>query len=405
MAQVSPTAPVLVVNTGSSSLKYQLIDPASGTWVAKGLIERIGEDGPQLHHEWADGRLVQHDVDLPDHSAALVLMLQMLAEDSGGMDRMFAVGHRVVHGGSEYREPVIVDDAVESAIERLIPLAPLHNPASLSGIRELRRLLPAVPHVAVFDTAFHSTMPPEAYTYALPVDLAERLQIRKYGFHGTSYRYVTRRAAEHLGVPLGQVNLIVCHLGNGASMAAIRHGESIDTTMGMTPLQGLAMGTRSGDLDPAVILHLVRVGGMSLDDADALLNKSSGLKGMAGTQDMREVRALADAGDEAAQRAIAVYAYRIRGYVGTYLATVPDVAALVFTAGIGEHDAALRRDVCLPLAHLGIRLDEGLNAEPGGGVRAIDDGTGPIRILVVPTNEEAEIARQAAEAVESAGRA
>lgn len=405
MAQVSPTAPVLVVNTGSSSLKYQLIDPASGTWVAKGLIERIGEDGPQLHHEWADGRLVQHDVDLPDHSAALVLMLQMLAEDSGGMDRMFAVGHRVVHGGSEYREPVIVDDAVESAIERLIPLAPLHNPASLSGIRELRRLLPAVPHVAVFDTAFHSTMPPEAYTYALPVDLAERLQIRKYGFHGTSYRYVTRRAAEHLGVPLGQVNLIVCHLGNGASMAAIRHGESIDTTMGMTPLQGLAMGTRSGDLDPAVILHLVRVGGMSLDDADALLNKASGLKGMAGTQDMREVRALADAGDEAAQRAIAVYAYRIRGYVGTYLATVPDVAALVFTAGIGEHDAALRRDVCLPLAHLGIRMDEGLNAEPGGGVRAIDDGTGPIRILVVPTNEEAEIARQAAEAVESAGRA
>lgn len=397
---MSPTTHVLVVNTGSSSLKYQLIDPASGEWVAKGLIERIGEDAPQLHHEWADGRLVQHDADLPDHSAALVLMLQMLAEDSGGMARMFAVGHRVVHGGSEYREPVIVDDDVESTIERLIPLAPLHNPASLSGIRELRRLLPGVPHVAVFDTAFHSTMPPEAYTYAIPVELAERLHIRKYGFHGTSYRYVTRRAAEFLGVPLGQVNLIVCHLGNGASMAAIRHGESVDTTMGLTPLQGLAMGTRSGDLDPAVILHLVRVGGMSLDDADALLNKSSGLKGMAGTQDMREVRARADAGDEAAQRAIAVYAYRVRGYIGAYLATVPDVHALVFTAGIGEHDAALRRDVCAPLAHMGIRLDDRLNADPASGVRAIDDGTGPIRVLVVPTNEEAEIARQAAEAVE-----
>jgi acetate kinase len=391
-----------VVNTGSSSLKYQLIDPATGQWTAKGLVERIGEEAPQLHHEWADGRLVEHDADLPDHSAALVLMLQMLAEDSGGMTRLFAVGHRVVHGGSAYREPVIVDDDVEATIERLIPLAPLHNPASLRGIRELRRLLPDVPHVAVFDTAFHSTMPPEAYTYAIPVDLAETLHIRKYGFHGTSYRYVTRRAAEVLGVAIGHVNLIVCHLGNGASMAAIRGGESIDTTMGLTPLQGLAMGTRSGDLDPSVILHLVRVGGLSLEGADALLNKESGLKGMAGTQDMREVRALADAGDEAARRAIAVYAYRIRGYVGAYLAAVPGVHALVFTAGIGEHDAALRRDVCEPLAHLGIALDERLNAVPGGGVRQIDDGTGPIRILVVPTNEEAEIARQAAEAVEAA---
>ncbi len=391
-----------MVNTGSSSLKYQLIDPATGQWTAKGLVERIGEEAPQLHHEWADGRLVEHDADLPDHSAALVLMLQMLAEDSGGMTRLFAVGHRVVHGGSAYREPVIVDDDVEATIERLIPLAPLHNPASLRGIRELRRLLPDVPHVAVFDTAFHSTMPPEAYTYAIPVDLAETLHIRKYGFHGTSYRYVTRRAAEVLGVAIGHVNLIVCHLGNGASMAAIRGGESIDTTMGLTPLQGLAMGTRSGDLDPSVILHLVRVGGLSLEGADALLNKESGLKGMAGTQDMREVRALADAGDEAARRAIAVYAYRIRGYVGAYLAAVPGVHALVFTAGIGEHDAALRRDVCEPLAHLGIALDERLNAVPGGGVRQIDDGTGPIRILVVPTNEEAEIARQAAEAVEAA---
>jgi acetate kinase len=398
---VNADAKVLVINTGSSSLKYQLVDPADGSWIAKGLVERIGESAPRLRHERSDGRLVEHDADLPDHAAALTLMLQMLGEDTGGLAGLLAVGHRVVQGGSEYREPVIVDDDVESTIERLIPLAPLHNPASLTGIRELRRLLPTVPHVAVFDTAFHSTMPPEAYTYAIPVELAERLHIRKYGFHGTSYRYVTRRAAEFLGVPLGQVNLIVCHLGNGASMAAIRHGESVDTTMGMTPLQGLAMGTRSGDLDPAVILHLVRVGGMSLDDADALLNKSSGLKGMAGTQDMREVRARADAGDEAAQRAIAVYAYRIRGYIGAYLATVPGVHALVFTAGIGEHDAALRRDVCAPLAHLGIRLDERLNADPAGGVRSIDDGTGSLRVLVVPTNEEAEIARQAAEAVEA----
>jgi acetate kinase len=326
-------------------------------------------------------------------------MLQMLGEDSGGMARLFAVGHRVVHGGGEYREPVIVDHAVEDAIERLIPLAPLHNPASLRGIRELRRLLPDVPHVAVFDTAFHATMPPEAFTYAIPGDLAERLAIRKYGFHGTSYRYVTRRAAEFLGIPETRVNLVVCHLGNGASMAVIRDGASVDTTMGLTPLQGLAMGTRSGDLDPAVIFHLVRVGGMTLDETDALLNKGSGLKGMAGTQDMREVRARADAGDEAARRAIAVYAYRIRAYIGAYLAAVPHVHALVFTAGIGEHDAALRRDVCAPLAHLGITLDEGLNADSGTGVRSIDDGSGSMRILVVPTNEEAEIARQAAETV------
>jgi acetate kinase len=399
---MSPDARVLVVNTGSSSLKYQLIDPGTGAWVAKGLVERIGESAPQLHHEWADGRVVRHDADLPDHSAALVLMLQMLGEDSSDMARLFAVGHRVVHGGSHYREPAIVDDDVEATIERIIPLAPLHNPASLRGIRELRRLLPDVPHVAVFDTAFHSTLPPEAYTYAIPADLADRLHIRKYGFHGTSYRYVTRKAAEFLGVPLERVNLVVCHLGNGASMAAIRNGESVDTTMGLTPLQGLVMGTRSGDLDPAVILHLVRVGGMSLDAADTLLNKASGLKGMAGTQDMREVRALADAGDEAARLAIDVYAYRIRAYVGAYLATVPHVQAIVFTAGVGEHDPALRADVCAPLAHLGIRLDERLNAAPGGAVRAIDDGTGALRILVVPTNEEAEIARQAAEAVVAA---
>ena len=395
-------AKVLVINTGSSSLKYQLVDPATGGWIAKGLVERIGESAPRLRHERSDGSVVEHDADLPDHAAALTLMLQMLGEDTGGLAGLLAVGHRIVHGGSAYREPVIVDDAVEATIEQLIPLAPLHNPAGLLGIRELRRLLPDVPHVAVFDTAFHSTMPREAYTYAIPVDLAERLHIRKYGFHGTSYRYVTRKAADLLGIPVAEANLVVCHLGNGASMAAIRGGESVDTTMGLTPLQGLAMGTRSGDLDPAVILHLVRVGGMSLDEADGLLNKSSGLKGMAGTQDMREVRALAAAGDEAAQRAIDVYAYRIRGYVGAYLATVPGVQALVFTAGIGEHDAALRRDVCAPLSHLGIRLDERLNADGDGGARLIDDGTGAIRILVVPTNEEAEIARQSAEAVAAA---
>ncbi len=242
-------------------------------------------------------------------------------------------------------------------------------------------------------------MPAEAYTYALPVDLAESLGLRKYGFHGTSYRYVTRRAARLLDVDVDKVNLIVCHLGNGASMAAIRGGLSVDTTMGLTPLQGLVMGTRSGDIDPAVVFHLVRVGGLSLDEVDALLNRESGLRGLAGGQDMREVRARSDAGDARAAAALAAYAYRIRAYIGAYLAVVPEVHALVFTAGIGEHDAALRADVCDPLAHLGIGIDDALNESPVDEPRRIDDGTLPIRVLVVPTDEEAEIARQAAEAV------
>jgi acetate kinase len=400
---MSPGAQVLVVNTGSSSLKYQVVDPGTGASSARGLVERIGESEPRLIHVAEGGQPVEHGADLPDHAAALALMLETLRSPDGALPPLLAVGHRVVHGGPTYREPVIVDDDVEDAIAGLIPLAPLHNPAGLLGIRELRRLLPDVPHVAVFDTAFHATMPPEAYTYAVPADLARHLHLRKYGFHGTSYRYVTRRSAEFLGLPVEQVNLIVCHLGNGASMAAIRHGASVDTSMGMTPLQGLPMGTRSGDLDPAVIWHLVRTAGFTLDDTDTLLNKQSGLKGMAGTQDMREVRALADAGDVDARLALDVYAYRVRGYIGSYLAAVPDVHAIVFTAGIGEHDADLRREVCQPLRHLGIHLDEQRNHASASGTRSIDDGTGTIRLLVAPTDEEAEIARQAAEAVEGSG--
>jgi acetate kinase len=395
-------ARVLVVNTGSSSLKYQLVDPESGEWSAKGLIERIGEEGSRMHHVPSQGAVVDRETDLPDHAAALELMLEVLGEADHGLDGLIAVGHRVVHGGSNYTDPVIVDDDVEAAIEDLIPLAPLHNPPALVGLRELRRLMPDVPHVTVFDTAFHASMPPEAYTYALPVQLAADLKVRRYGFHGTSYRYVTRRTAEALGIPVDQADIIVCHLGNGASMAAVRGGRSVDTTMGLTPLQGLVMGTRSGDVDPAVVFHLVRVGGLSLDEVDAVLNKQSGLKGLSGSQDMREVRARAEDGDEAARLALDVYAYRIRAYIGAYLAVVPGIRALVFTAGIGENDADLRREVCAPLAHLGIRLDAERNTAPGSGVRFVDDGTGPIRILVVPTDEEAEIARQAAEAVASA---
>ncbi len=332
---------VLVVNTGSSSLKYQVVDPATGVSHARGLIERIGEGRGRVHHHAEGAEPLVVETELPDHGAALAYMLDIL-RDGTALDQVIAVGHRVVHGGSRYREPVVVDDEVEGVIERLIPLAPLHNPAGLQGIRELRRLMPDVPHVAVFDTAFHATIPPEAYTYAIPTELAEQTQARKYGFHGTSYQYVTRKAAEFLGVPSAAVNLIVCHLGNGASMAAIRAGVSVDTTMGMTPLQGLVMGTRSGDIDPAVAFHLVRTAGLSMDEVDVILNKESGLRGLAGIQDMREVRARAAAGDVDARRALDVYSYRIRFYVGAYLGVLPSVDALVFTAGIGEHDAALR---------------------------------------------------------------
>ena len=395
---------VLVINSGSSSLKYQLVDVEQGTWLAKGLVERIGEGESRLVHEVRDAEVLEIEGSLPDHAAALELVLRTFAQAAPPIDDFVAVGHRVVHGGPDYREPVIVDAHVEDAIEEIVPLAPLHNPAALLGIRDLRRLMPDVPHVAVFDTAFHATMPPEAYTYAIPTDLAAEHRIRRYGFHGTSYRNVTRKAAAFLSTPQSDVNLIICHLGNGASMAAIKGGRSVDTTMGLTPLQGLVMGTRSGDIDPAVVFQLVRVAGMSLDEVDTVLNKESGLKGLAGDQDMREVRRRAAAGDKAARRALDVYAYRIRAYVGAYLAVVPGVQALVFTAGIGENDSALRRDVCAPLRHLGIHLDDAANEAHSSAARAIDDGTGSIRILVIPTNEEAEIARQAQEAVAALGR-
>ena len=393
------SAQVLVINSGSSSLKYQLIDPETGEWAAKGLVERIGENGSELHHHVREGAVVDREVPLPDHAAALALVLDQLRAEGTDLDALVAVGHRVVHGGSAFRRPVVVTDEVIDVIEQMSPLAPLHNPAGLLGIRVMRDLLPDVPQVAVFDTAFHATMPPEAYTYAIPVDVARVQQIRRYGFHGSSYAYVTRRAAAFLGVPEDRVNLIICHLGNGASMAAVRDGRSIDTTMGMTPLEGLVMGTRSGDIDPGVLFHLMDHAGMTPAEVDRMLNKGSGLKGLAGHQDMREVRARADAGDQEARLALDVYAYRIRAYIGAYLALLPRLDALVFTAGIGENDVELRREVCEPLGHLGLHLDATRNQADQRGTRAIDDGTGATRILVVPTNEEAEIAREAAAAV------
>ena len=350
------SARVLVINAGSSSLKYQVVELPAGDALAKGLIERI-----------------------TDHGSAITDMIAALAADGIDMSSIASVGHRVVHGGELYTQPTILDDEVIRGIESLIPLAPLHNPGNLLGIRALRAHLPGIPQVAVFDTAFHASIPPAASTYAIDVDVARQYGIRRYGFHGTSHRYVMRAAAAELGVPIEQLNLIVCHIGNGASITAIHNGRSVDTSMGMTPLEGLVMGSRSGDIDPGVLFHLAREAGYDIAALDELLNRRSGLFGLTGSGDMREVRQRADAGDPAARLAIDVYAHRLRKYIGAYLAIVPDVRAVVFTAGVGENDAAFRTEVTGPLAHLGVGST--------------------IPVLVVATNEELEIARETLAAV------
>jgi acetate kinase len=393
---VSESSQVLVVNIGSSSLKYDVWAApdvaAPFLRVATGLVERIGQSGG-CHTHRADGaEPVVAEGDVTDHRRAVALMLDT---HGSALPNLLAVGHRVVHGGQSYQAPTVIDDAVESGIDQLSVLAPLHNPPELVGIRTLRAAYPLIAHVAVFDTAFHATLPPEASTYAIPPDLARQHGIRRWGFHGTSHQYVTRVAADFLGVPVDDVGLVICHVGNGVSLTAVRGGRSIDTSMGMTPLEGLVMGTRSGDLDPAVVTHLQRQAGMGPEEVDSLLTASSGLRGLCGDSDVRSVRARARDGDAAAQLALDVYAHRLRKYLGAYLAQVPQLHAVVFTAGVGENDPMLRRAVIEPLAHLGLRLDDTANASavgPSEPVR-IDAGTGGAAVLVVPTDESAEICR------------
>lgn len=363
---------VFVVNSGSSSLKYQLLDVESGAVELHGLIDRIGEEG-----------------EVADHTAALESILPQVEGRA-----IAAVGHRVVHGGSRFAAATVIDDRVEAVIEELAALAPLHNPANLLGIRAARTALPSVPHVAVFDTAFHQTMPPAAYTYALPVELVAQYGVRRYGFHGTSHKYVSERAAAFLDRPLASLRTIVLHLGNGASMTAVAGGVSIDTSMGLTPLQGLVMGTRSGDLDPAVLVHLHREAGLSVDDLDDLLNKRSGLLGLTGTGDMRDVQSAADAGEPAAVLALQIWAHRIRHYVGAYAAQLGGVDAVVFTAGVGENSAALRALALEGLEFFGIAVDPARNIAADRAERFISPEGAPVAVLVIPTNEELEIARQ-----------
>ncbi|WP_122616292.1 acetate kinase [Streptomyces sp. Tu 4128] len=392
---MSPTR-VLVLNSGSSSVKYQLLDMGGGDRLAVGLVERIGEETSRLKHTPAGGESREWSGSIPDHESALKAVAAELAKDGLGLDspELAAIGHRVVHGGRLFTEPTVIDDAVLAEIERLIPVAPLHNPANLTGIRTAQALRPDLPQVAVFDTAFHTTMPESAARYAIDVETADAHRIRRYGFHGTSHAYVSRETARLLGRAPEDVNVIVLHLGNGASASAVRGGRCVDTSMGLTPLEGLVMGTRSGDMDPAVIFHLMRVGEMSADEIDTLLNKRSGLIGLCGDNDMREIRRRVDAGDERARLAFDIYIHRLKKYIGAYYAVLGRVDAVAFTAGVGENAAPVREAAVAGLEGLGLAVDGGLNAVRGDGARLISPADARVAVAVVPTDEEMEIATQ-----------
>ncbi|AMM21793.1 acetate kinase [Frondihabitans sp. PAMC 28766] len=391
---------VLVVNSGSSSFKYQLIELEGEKTLASGLVERIGEEtGSTKHKNALTGDETSNDsTPIPDHSAGFEVMLNAFQDHGPSFDEhpLVAVGHRVVHGGSQFDKATIVTTAVEHAIEKLSALAPLHNPANLEGIRAASKAFPGVPEVAVFDTAFHQTLTPAAYTYAIDDKLAKEHQVRRYGFHGTSHKYVSAAAADFLGKPLAELKMIVLHIGNGASACAILAGRSIETSMGLTPLEGLVMGTRSGDVDPAVVFHLHREAGLDFDELEGMLNKQSGLLGLTGNGDMRDVQDAAARGDETAEAALAVYRHRIRHYVGAYAAQLGGLDAVVFTAGVGENNALLRRRTLMGLEFLGIRIDDDRNELDSREARYISAEGAPVAVLVVPTDEELEIARQAA---------
>ena len=396
---------VLVLNSGSSSVKYQLIDMRGGDRLAVGLVERIGEETSRLKHTPADDESREWSDPVADHDAALKSVAAELARDGLGLDSplLAAIGHRVVHGGKHFTQPTVVDDAVLAEIERLIPVAPLHNPANLTGIRTAQALRPDLPQVAVFDTAFHTTMPESAARYAIDVEPADAHRVRRYGFHGTSHAYVSRETARLLGRAPEDVNVIVLHLGNGASASAVRGGRCVDTSMGLTPLEGLVMGTRSGDMDPAVIFHLMRVGEMSADEIDTLLNKRSGLIGLCGDNDMREIRRRVEAGDERARLAFDIYVHRLKKYIGAYSAVLGRVDAVAFTAGVGENSAPVREAAVAGLGGLGLELDGELNAARGGGARLISPAGARVAVAVVPTDEEMEIATQTYALVRSSG--
>jgi acetate kinase len=397
---------IAVINCGSSSIKFELYDRKERIRLATGLIEKIGSADGRLRQSrlQQDGTFADqtHVRPLANHHEAFDFMMEVNKGDRIIREEaeLFAIGHRVVHGGELFREPAIVDDSVLAAIRSLIPLAPLHNPSNLLGIEAARVRFPSIPQVAVFDTAFHHTLPPAAYRYAVPHDLYEKLHVRRYGFHGTSHVHVAREAARYLGEPLETLNLITLHLGNGASVAAIKGGMSIDTSMGMTPLEGLVMGTRCGDLDPAIPFYLIRQLAIPPEQVENLLNKDSGLKGVCGFSDMREIQQQTGQGDERSALAFDMFCYRIKKYLGAYYAVLGGLDAVVFTGGIGENSGQVRSAVCAGLRHLGITLDEGKNTTIAGKAAEIQEDGAPVKVLVVRTNEELEIALQAESIVE-----
>jgi acetate kinase len=387
---------VLVVNSGSSSIKYQLVDPVGGEAIASGLVERIGEETGAVKHV-AGGTTTERELPVPDHGEGLRIVLGLFAEVGPDLSaaQVIAVGHRVVQGGPVFDGPVLIDSEVERQIDELSPLAPLHNPPNLTGIRVARELLPDVPHVAVFDTAFFHNLPAAAATYAIDREVAAKHHVRRYGAHGTSHQFVSHGVAEFLDRPVEQTSTIVLHLGNGASASAVKDGSAVDTSMGLTPLEGLVMGTRTGDIDPAVTFHLMRNAGMSVDEVDDLLNRRSGLKGLTGENDLREVHRLVDEGDAAARVALDVYTHRIKKYVGAYAAVLGGVDVIAFTAGVGENDDIVRALSLAGLERLGIEIDAERNAGRKKVPTVVSTDASATTVVVFPTNEELAIARQA----------
>lgn len=400
----------LIINSGSSSIKFQLLEMEGEHVLASGLVERIGEEVGKISCLMRPGSSAQSTIEkvtkITDHQHGMGMVGEVLCDEQEGVVRsrqeIGVIGHRVVHGGEAFHQPTIIDDTVVAAIERNIPLAPLHNPANLDGIRVARQLFPGITQVAVFDTAFHQTIPKRAHIYALPYELYERHRVRRYGFHGTSHKFVAGECAGLMGKHLSETNLISIHLGNGCSMSAVEQGCSVDTSLGMTPLEGLVMGTRSGDVDPAIHLFLQRTAGMDLVQIDAMLNKDSGLKGICGLNDMRDIHDAAGKGDELASLALEVQTYRNKKYIGAYMAVLGRVDALVFTAGIGENDPMVREKSVAGLEHLGIELDVEKNLQRFKQPAALHTAESRVQIWVIPTNEELAIARESISVVEDA---
>ena len=389
---------ILVINTGSSSLKYQLIDMENEAVLAKGLCDRIGIDNSFIKHSKTGSDTIVIEVDLTSHKSAIKKVIEVLTDKKTGvindMSEISAVGHRIVHGGEKFHESVIIDEAVMQAIKDCIDLAPLHNPPNIIGIEACQHLMPNTPMVAVFDTAFHQTIPQYAYVYAIPYDMYENHGVRKYGFHGTSHKYVAQRAAEMLGKPIEELKLITCHLGNGASICAVEYGKSVETSMGFTPLDGLAMGTRSGTIDPAVVKYLMETKKMGLKDIDEYLNKKSGVLGISGvSSDFRDLETAVEEGNDRAKLALEIFCYRVRKYIGKYTAVMNGVDAVVFTAGIGENNPLVRGMSTKNLDFFGISIDPEKNKVKGIEMD-ISTPDAKVRTLVIPTNEELAIARE-----------